>query len=147
MSKWVPKPKLTKVCPECGETFVAEFRRKATCYKPECHASHIRNQRLRDAAAKRERKLNQAKPGKIREYTDDTVILIIRCEAMGMTVESIADMLDRDVADLARFIKQSKVDGTFDRVKQKLEDAKAEKCRVKQSSNFCTNARVAWSRS
>lgn len=57
---------------------------------------------------------------KIRPYTETSNILIIQDLERGWSIQQIADMYDRDPADLKRHISKLLQDGTAGRIKRML---------------------------
>lgn len=117
------KKLIVKNCSECGQHFYGTPYSKITiCTRSTC------KQKLYDKKQEKipTRTSDMRKMGKIREYSSTSLLLIADDLMKGRSIQWMAQMYDRDEADLEAYIEKVKADGTLEKMQKYLKRMRAD---------------------
>lgn len=117
------KKLIVKNCSECGQHFYGTPYSKITiCTRSTC------KQKLYDKKQEKipTRTSDLRKMGKIREYSSTSLLLIADDLMHDRSIHWIAQMYDRDEADLEAYIEKVKADGTLEKMQKYLKRMRAD---------------------
>lgn len=118
------KKLIVKNCSECGQHFYGTPYSKITiCTRSTC------KQKLYDKKQEKipTRTSDMRKMGKIREYSSTSLLLIADDLMHDRSIHWIAQMYDRDEADLEAYIEKVKADGTLEKMQKFLKRMRDDK--------------------
>ena len=118
------KKLIVKNCSECGQHFYGTPYSKITiCTRSTC------KQKLYDKKQEKipTRTSDMRKMGKIREYSSTSLLLIADDLMHDRSIHWIAQMYDRDEADLEAYIEKVKADGTLEKMQKCLKRMRDDK--------------------
>ena len=118
------KKLIVKNCSECGQHFYGTPYSKITiCTRSTC------KQKLYDKKQEKipTRTSDMREMGKIREHSSTSLLLIADDLMHNRSIHWIAQMYDRDEADLEAYIEKVKADGTLEKMQKSLKRMRDDK--------------------